>query len=173
MRYILAHDLGTTGNKATLYDEHGHLVKSSFIPYPTAYPHTGWAEQDPQDWWRSFCVSTKGLLQEAHVPAREIACVVFSGQMMGMVPVDAQARPVHDAIIWADQRSVAQVERVAQRIDPHRVYAITGHRLSASYSAGKMLWLQENKPEAYERTYKFLQAKDFLIARLTGVFATD
>jgi len=173
MRYILAHDVGTTGNKATLYDEEGTLIKSAFVPYPTAFPQATWAEQNPQDWWQSLCLSTKRLLHESHIAAEEVSCVVFSGQMMGMVAVDTQGRPVRNAIIWADQRSVTQIERVAKRIDPYQVYALTGHRLSPSYSAGKILWLKEAEPLAYGQTFKFLQAKDFLVARLTGVFATD
>jgi xylulokinase len=173
MRYILAHDVGTTGNKATLYDEEGVLRGSCFAPYGTLYQHQGWAEQNPHDWWRSLCTSTQQLLHESGISPGEVACIVFSGQMMGAVPVDSQGQPTRDALIWADQRSVAQIERVGERINPRRVYAITGHRLSASYSAGKILWLKENEPGAYDRTYKFLHAKDFLVARLTGTFATD
>lgn len=173
MRYILAHDVGTTGDKATLYDEEGTLIGSRFAPYPTAYPHPTWAQQNPDDWWSAFCLSTQGLIHDAHIAPSEVACVVFSGQMMGMVAVDRQGRPRHHALIWADQRSVAQIERVAGRIDPRRVYEITGHRLSASYSAGKMLWLRDHDPRAYAETAVFLQAKDFLAACLTGTFVTD
>ena len=68
---------------------------------------------------------------------------------------------------------MAQIERVAARIDPRRVYQITGHRLSPSYSAGKMLWLRDHHPDAYAETAVFLQAKDFLAARLTGAYVTD
>jgi xylulokinase len=93
--------------------------------------------------------------------------------MMGVVAVDAHGFPVRDAIIWADQRAGAQIERVAERIDPRRVYELTGHRLSPSYSAGKMLWLKEAEPDAYDQTFRFLQAKDFLAAQLTGRFVTD
>ncbi len=93
--------------------------------------------------------------------------------MMGAVPIDAQGQATRDALIWADQRSVSQIDRVAERIDPRRVYALTGHRLSASYSAGKILWLKDHERDAYDRTCKFVHAKDFLVARLTGVFATD
>ena len=173
MRYILAHDVGTTGNKATLYDEEGTLVRSTFAPYTTLYPHSAWAEQNPEDWWQSLCLSTKQLLREADVLPGEVAAIAFSGQMMGAVPVDGGCNPVCNAIIWADQRATGQIERVAERIDPARVYSITGHRLSPSYSAGKMAWLRDAEPDAYGRTAKFLQAKDFLIARLTGAFATD
>ncbi len=172
-KYILAYDVGTTGNKATLYDEEGRLAKSAFAGYPTAYPQATWAEQNPQHWWRSMALSTDSLLHESRVQAHDVACVVFSGQMMGMVAVDERARPVRDAIIWADQRAVSQVGQVAERIDQQRVYALTGHRLSPSYSAAKMLWLKEAEPHLYDQTYTFLQAKDFLIARLTGRFGTD
>ncbi len=173
VRYILAHDIGTTGDKATLYDDEGALVRNAFAPYPTVYPRATWAEQDPEEWWRALCASTRDVLGGARVPASEVACVVFSGQMMGVVAVDGAGRPLRDAIIWADQRAVAQIARVAERIDPRRVYALTGHRLSPSYSAGKMLWLRDHEPRAYDEAAVFLQAKDFLAARLTGVFATD
>lgn len=172
-RYILAHDVGTTGNKATLYDEDGVLVGSVLATYPTTYRHPGWAEQDPRDWWQAFCGSTAQLLQENGVNAGEIACVVFSGQMMGVVAVDARGNALRDALIWADYRSQAEIDEVAARIDPHRVYAITGHRLSPSYSGGKMIWLKKHEPETYERTFRFLQAKDYLACRLTGAFCTD
>jgi len=173
LRYVLAHDLGTTGNKAALYDEEGVFARGAFASYHTLYPHAAWAEQNPHDWWRALCASTQQLLRESRVPAKEIACVVFSGQMMGMVPVDAEAQPVRNAIIWADQRATSHIDRVAERIDARRVYAITGHRLSPSYSAGKLLWLRDAEPYAYARVHKVLQAKDSLVARLTGAFATD
>ncbi|GAC1322949.1 MAG: xylulokinase [Chloroflexota bacterium] len=173
MRYILAHDVGTTGNKATLYSEEGMLVQSTFVPYDTEYPHATWAEQNPEDWWRSLCLSTRQLMLESGVAAADVACVSFSGQMMGMVPVDAQCNPVRNAIIWADQRGVRQIAQVAENIDPGDVYAITGHRLSPSYSGGKILWMRDVEPDAYARTTTFLQAKDFLVARLTGTVATD
>lgn len=173
MSYVLAHDVGTTGNKATLFDEEGALVRSAFAPYETLYPHAGWAEQRPDDWWRSLCLSSRSLLHDAEIRPTEVACVTFSGQMMGAVAVDAHANPVRNAIIWADQRAVSQVERVAQRVDPRHVYAVTGHRLSPSYSAAKILWLKEAEPHSYEAAHRFLQAKDFLTAKLTGAFVTD
>lgn len=173
MRYILAHDVGTTGDKATLYGEDGVLSGSSFVPYGTTFPRPGWVEQNPVDWWRALCQSTQTLLHTSRVSAADIAGVAFSGQMMGVVAADREGNPLRHAIIWADQRAVAQVERVAERISPLDVYAVTGHRLSASYSAAKMLWLKEAEPDIYHQTYKFLQAKDFLAAKLTGCFATD
>ncbi|MFN8528792.1 MAG: xylulokinase [Anaerolineae bacterium] len=171
--FVIAHDLGTTGNKATLYDREGRLVGSAFIPYMTEYAHTGWAEQNPEDWWRAVCQSTRILLQTTQTRKDEIACITFSGQMMGVVPLDEQARPLRNAIIWADQRSLAQEAWIGERVSFEDVYRITGHRLSASYSLAKILWLRDHQPDIYTRTYKFVHAKDSIVARLTGQFVTD
>lgn len=171
--YILAHDLGTTGNKATLYDPEGRLVASAFDSYETEFAHTGWAEQNPDDWWRAVCNSTQALLGESGVAKDDIACITFSGQMMGCVPLDAQARPLRKAIIWADQRSVEQEHWVSEHIDRAEVYRITGHRLSASYSLTKMLWLRDHQSDVFQSAHKIVHAKDAMVARLTGAFVTD
>jgi len=172
-QYILAHDLGTTGNKATLYDASGRLVGSAFYGYDTEYAHVGWAEQNPEDWWRAVCASTRQLLHEANVRPGAVAGISFSGQMMAAVPLDERARPLRNAIIWADQRAVEQERWLGERIAPADVYRITGHRLSASYSLCKILWLRDHQPDVYAATHKFVHAKDAIVARLTGTFATE
>jgi xylulokinase len=85
----------------------------------------------------------------------EIACITFSGQMMGCVPLDKNARPLRTAIIWADQRAVEQEHWVGERITPQEIYRISGHRLSASYSLQKILWLRDHQPDIFQRTHKF------------------
>jgi xylulokinase len=172
--YILAHDLGTTGNKATLYDSDGKLVASALATYNTEYAHTGWAEQNPEDWWQAVCTSTQVLLKQ--VPGLrpdDVACITFSGQMMGCVPLDEHARPLRNAIIWADHRAVEQENWLAEHVSREDVYHITGHRLSASYSLAKILWLRDYQPDIYKATYKFVHAKDAMVARLTGKFVTE
>ncbi len=171
--YIIAHDLGTTGNKATLYDREGQLVGAAFDGYGTEFAQASWAEQNPEDWWQAVCTSTHKLLQETGVARDDIACIVFSGQMMGCVPLDAQARPIRSAIIWADQRAIAQEQWVGGRVAPEDVYQITGHRLSSSYSLQKILWIRDHQPDIYKNTHKFVHAKDAIVARLTGNFVTD
>jgi len=171
--HILAHDLGTTGNKATLYDAAGRLVGSAFYPYATEYARTNWAEQDPEDWWTAVCVSTKQLLAESGVGCQDVAAITFSGQMMGCVALDREAQPLRKAIIWADQRAVAQAAWVGERVPFAEVYRITGHRLSSSYSLAKILWLRDHQPDVVRRAYKFTHAKDAIVARLTGIFVTD
>jgi xylulokinase len=171
--YIIAHDLGTTGNKATLYNQDGRLVGSAFYAYGTDYPHTSWAEQNPEDWWQAICTSTRQLLSQTAAQPGEIACITFSGQMMGCVPLDKDARPLRTAIIWADQRSVEQERWVGERISPQEIYRISGHRLSASYSLQKILWLRDRQPEIFHAAFKFVHAKDAMVARMTGNFVTD
>ncbi len=171
--FVLAHDLGTTGNKATLYDADGALVGSAFRGYQTEYARPRWAEQSPDDWWRAVCASTHELFRSSAARSDEVACIAFSGQMMGCVPLDRDARPLRKAIIWADQRAVDQEHWVAERVAPQEVYRITGHRLSASYSLCKMLWLRDCEPDLFAAAHRFVHAKDAVVARLTGAFATD
>lgn len=172
-RLILAHDLGTTGNKASLYDDQGSVRASAFFGYSTDYAQPTWAEQDPEQWWQAVCVSTQTLLATARVAPDDIACVSFSGQMMGCVAVDAQARPLRSAIIWADQRAVPQAQRIVDGVGWEEAYRITGHRASSSYSGAKILWIRDHQPEIFGQVHKFLHAKDFVVARLTGAFVTD
>jgi xylulokinase len=172
-QFILAHDLGTTGNKASLYDSEGKLLGSSLSEYGTVFEHQSWAEQNPEDWWQAVCNSTKQLIVQTSVQKEDIACIVFSGQMMGCVPLGKDAKPLRNALIWADQRSTQQEQWLSERIPPEKVYRITGHRLSASYSLCKILWLRNNQLEIYRDTFKFVHAKDAIVARLTGNFVTD
>lgn len=170
---ILAHDLGTTGNKATLFNDEGVLLASAFSGYGTRYPAVNWAEQDPGDWWKACCESTQLLLQRAGISAREIAVISFSGQMMACLPVDVSGRPLRRAIIWADQRSVEEAALLEDRIGEETVYRLTGHRISPTYSLAKILWVRHHEPDVYRRTHKFLHAKDYIVFRLTGQFVTD
>jgi xylulokinase len=170
---VLAHDLGTTGNKASVFDPEGRLQGSARVPYETDYPRPGWAEQDPADWWRAVVASTRRLLRDTGLTASDIAVVSFSGQMMGCLPVDSSGTPLRQAIIWADQRAEAQVTAIGERIGHEAVYETTGHRLSSNYTAAKMLWLREHEPDVFARADKVLQAKDYVALKLTGVCATD
>jgi xylulokinase len=169
--YLLAHDLGTSGNKATLFDVDGRLVASRTCPYETRYFRGNWAEQNPEDWWQAICTTNQQLLEG--VDAGAIACVALSGQMMGCTPVDRAGRALRPSILYCDQRAEAQAQRILERISPTEFYHIVGHRCSASYSLEKLMWVQEHEPEVYRRTCHTLCAKDYINFRLTGELATD
>ncbi len=171
--YILAHDLGTSGNKATLFRTDGSILGACTVPYQVWQDGPYQAEQDAGDWWNAVCGSTKKLLADAGVTGGEVKAVSFSGQMMGCLPVDRQGQPLQRAIIWADTRAREQSARLAEKISDERFYRIVGHRNSPSYGIQKAMWLKDNRPEIYENTYKFLNAKDYIVYRLTGKFYTD
>lgn len=170
-RYILAHDLGTSGNKATLFDEKGKLVASRVTPYNMYVFNSNWAEQNPQDWWNAVCTSSKEVLDT--INPKDVAAVAFSGQMMACLPVDKQGKPLHNALIYCDQRSIEEEQEFIGKLGFDRIYGITGHRPSASYSLTKLLWIKKHLPEVYEQTFKVLQAKDYMNYLLTGEYATD
>jgi xylulokinase len=172
-QYILAHDLGTSGNKATLFSLDGRLEGSVVKDYPTYYPHDGWVEQDADDWWKAVCESTKTLLEKTGASPSDIACVSFSGAMMGCLIVDKGGRPLRNMLIWADTRSSKQERFMIDRVDIEKGYRITGHRLSASYSAAKLLWIRDNEPELYEKAAFMLHAKEYIILKLTGEAVTE
>ena len=170
---ILSHDLGTTGDKATLVDRDGGVVAAVTVGYPASFGAGGRAEQDPTDWWTAVADATQRLLVESAVAPGDVDVVSFSGQMMGVVPVDGAGEPVRPAIIWADTRSGAQVRDIARSVSVERCYAITGHRLNPTYSLSKVAWLRDTEPGAFARTRRVLQAKDWVAFRLTGRMVTD
>lgn len=170
-KYILAHDLGTSGNKATLYSLEGKLVKSVVVSYELITGENNAAEQRADDWWRAVCEATKALLSE--VSSADVIAVSFSGQMMGCLCVNEMGEPLYNALIWADMRSGEQEKRIREQMTEQEFYQTTGHRLSPSYSLTKLMWIKEHCPDVYKNTYKMLNAKDYIIYKLTGRFVTE
>ena len=171
---LLAHDLGTTGNKASLFDASGRLLASAFealcdrlFPGPAGRsrtPPTGGGRSAPP---RSGCSPSLDYGPE------DVAGIGFSGQMMCCLPVDDAGRPLRSGIIWADTRAQAEAAVLAERVGGETVYHVTGHRASPNYTAAKLLWLRTHQPDIYRATRRVLQAKDYGAYRLTGVMATD
>jgi xylulokinase len=172
-KFLLAHDLGTSGNKAVLYTPEGRLVASRTCPYPTRFFNGNWAEQEPADWWKAICGSTRELLETAKASASDVAVVALSGQMMGSTPVDREGNALRPSILYCDQRATKEARELLSKIDQQSFYAIAGHRASASYALEKLMWIRDNQPAVYARTYKTLCAKDYINCRLTGRMATD
>lgn len=170
-KYLLAHDLGTSGNKATLFSTEGQLIASCTYNYDVYYSNNNWAEQNPNDWWQAVIATTKTLIK--NINPKDILAVSFSGQMMGCVCVDKKQEPLRNAIIWADMRATKQTQQIAKQISPQGFYKITGHRLSPSYGGQKLMWIKDNEPHIYAKTYKMLNAKDFIILKLTNQFVTE
>lgn len=164
--YLMAHDLGTSSHKCSVFDGEGNVVASASAVYPIHLRSGGEAEQDPVDWWNAVIRTSRQVLEK--VDAGAIAAVAFGAHMMGVVAVGRDGRVLHPAIIHADTRSAFMETDVFRRMDEHRFYAMTGNRLDSHYPLLKLLWLREQRPEVFRETAYFLQAKDYLTYRMTG-----
>ena len=175
MAYILSYDLGTGGTKASLYDEAGRSLASTFVSCDTLYPREQWHEQRPDDWWRSVVESTQSLLSSAPVDRSEIACLAVSGHSLGVTPVDAQGKLLTETTpIWSDGRADAQARRFFESVDERTWYLTTGNGFpAANYGIFKIMWLRDEHPDIYARTACFLGTKDYVNLRMTGAMVTD
>lgn len=170
-RYILAHDLGTSGDKATLFSESGKLIASVTKAYEAHMFNGNWAEQDPEAWWQAVKEGTREIT--AQVDPAQIAAISFGAQSMGCLPVDRQGNALRPSIIHCDNRATRQAKQLAQNISADEYYRITGNPISPIYALEKIMWICDNEPDVYKNTYKFINAKDYIVAKLTGVIVTD
>ena len=172
---ILAYDLGTGGNKASLYDADGRCLASVFVPYETHYPQAGWHEQRPMDWWNAVVQSTRQLLAAGRVDPGEIECLALSGHSLGCVPLGANGQLLRDATpIWSDRRPHSQALAFFEKIDEKRWYRLTGNGFPAPhYTVFKILWYRDNEPDLFRHIDKVVGTKDFINYQLTGRIRTD
>lgn len=174
-RYIIAYDLGTGGNKSSLYDLKGNCLAECFEPYPTLYPKAGWHEQRPEDWWAAVVTSTRRLLQQTGIRPDEVACCGISGHSLGVVPLDKDGNLLREVTpIWSDSRALEQTRRFFERVPEEEWYTITGNGFPPPlYSVFKIMWYQDNEPEMFERVRTIIGTKDYINYRLTGEICTD
>lgn len=172
---IIGWDLGTGGNKASLYDDAGYCLASEFVPYDTFYPQSGWHEQRPEDWWKAVVQSTRNLLSTSGIDPKEIICCGISGHSLGAVPIGKQGELLREYTpIWSDTRAVRQAERVFANYPEEKWYMLTGNGFTpAMYAAFKILWYRDEEPEMYSKIQKVIGTKDYVNYKLTGRLATD
>ena len=180
-QYVLAVDLGTSGCKAALVSVHGKVLAWEFESVETLLFPNGGAEQDPQAWWDAFLRVAKRLIAQGLVPASEIIAICCSTQGECTIPVDAEGRPLMNAILWMDARGREHLREVTggpimvAGFHPLRLWRwirLTGGApsLSGKDPAAHMLYIKHRHPDIYRRTYKFLAALDYLNLRLSGRF---
>lgn len=172
---IIAWDLGTGGNKASLYDVEGNCLAAAFIPYNTTYPKSGWHEQKPEDWWNAIVESTRKLLSETEVDKDDIVCCGISGHSLGAVPLDKDGNLLRESTpIWSDGRAVQQANDVFKGYDEEKWYNITGNGFPPQlYTAFKIRWYRDNENEMYRKIHKVIGTKDYVNFKLTGRMVTD
>jgi len=159
-------DVGTTGVKAVAVTATGEVLARAERGYPLSTPHPGWSEQDPEDWWDAAQAALADL-------AVEPAAIGLSGQMHGLVALDAHDRVLRPAILWNDQRTGAECAEIEDRVGLERLIELTGNRALAGFTAPKLLWLRRHEPDVYARIERILLPKDYVRLRLTGEHAID
>jgi len=159
-------DVGTTGVKALALSPAGDVLARAEETYELSRPRAGWAEQDPEDWWRA---AERAL---ARLGGRPTA-IGLSGQMHGLVVLDDLDRVLRPAILWNDQRTGAECAEIEERLGLARLIQLTGNRALTGFTAPKLLWLRRHEPTTYARIAHVLLPKDYVRLRLTGEHATD
>ncbi|HEY2310453.1 MAG TPA: xylulokinase [Gaiellaceae bacterium] len=157
-------DVGTSAVKSLAIDEEGRVLATASADYPLSRPQPDWAEQDPEDWWRA----AEDVL--AQLPEGPVG---LSGQMHGLVVLDAERRVLRPAILWNDQRTAAECAEIEERVGFDRLVELTGNRALTGFTAPKLLWVRRHEPELYGRIRHVLLPKDYVRLRLTGELAID
>ena len=160
-------DVGTSGLKALAVSEDGEVVGRAEVEYGLSTPKPGWAEQDPEQWWTATQEALEAL------GADEVAGIGLSGQMHGLVALDADEQVLRPAILWNDQRTGAECEEIEERIGLEALIAATGNRALTGFTAPKLLWLEKHEPEVHERIAHILLPKDYVRLKLCGERAID
>src|SRR5215213_1693041 len=173
MTLLLGIDLSTTGAKALLIDEGGCVVSSATTPLTLSTPHPLWSEQHPQDWWSATASSISQALAAANVSGESVAAIGLTGQMHGLVLLDDQGHVLRPAILWNDQRCGVECDDIRARVNRERLVQITGNDALTGFTAPKILWVEKNEPEIYQRIRHVLLPKDYIRYKLTGALAMD
>jgi xylulokinase len=171
--YLLGIDVGTTGAKALLIDRAGQVVTSATVEYPMYTPRPQWTEQRPADWWAATAKSIRQVLAEAGIEPGQVAGVGLTGQMHGLVLLDAQGEVLRPCIMWNDQRTAAQCAAITREVGAANVLRLTGNPVLPGFTAPKIAWVRENEPEVYRQAAKVLLPKDYVRYRLTDGFFSE
>jgi xylulokinase len=170
---VLGLDVSTTATKAVLVDAQGAIVGTASSEYDYQTPQLLWSEQDPRLWWHATCEAVPRVLAETGVRGEAVKAIGLTGQMHGLVLLDAAGAVVRPAILWNDQRTAAECDQIRERVGRERLIEITGNDALTGFTAPKLLWVRNNEPDAWARAAHMLLPKDYVRYRLTGDCAVD
>jgi xylulokinase len=173
MNYVIGVDVGSQSVKALLLDETGQPVQAAAAPYPTRYPASGWAEQDPADWERAIAQSVREVRQRSGIASTQVTALALASQVDGLVALDRALRPLRPAIIWLDRRATTQATRLSERVGEADLIARTGLNPDASHTAPKAMWLRDEEAGVYGQTRWLAPVGGHLNGWLTGEVVQD
>ncbi len=173
MSYFLGIDVSTTATKALVCDERGAVVAVASHEYGYETPRPLWSEQDPALWWQGATASIRAALASAGIGGDRVAGVGLTGQMHGLVLLDAEGRVLRPAILWNDQRTAAECDEIRRLVGAERLIDLTGNDALTGFTAPKVLWVRRHEPDVYSRARHLLLPKDYVRYCLTGALAMD
>src|SRR5580693_4949432 len=174
MAYWLGIDVGTGGTRALLVDQAGQMRHASTAPHEDVrMERVLWAEQRPENWWDAARQAVRSVLAEAKISGKDVRGIGLSGQMHGLVILDASQHVIRPALIWSDQRSQPQVDWINQTIGKDAVLRYTANPVLTGFTLPKLLWVRDNEPRNFERVKTMVLPKDYVRFQLTGDFASD
>ena len=169
--YYIGIDLGTSAVKLLLMEESGKICNIVSREYPLFFPHPGWSEQKPEDWFAQSMEGMKELTKD--IDRAQVAGIGFGGQMHGLVTLDKDDNVIRPAILWNDGRTGEETEYLNTVIGKDKLSQYTANIAFAGFTAPKILWMQKNEPENFKKVVKIMLPKDYLAYRLSGSFCTD
>lgn len=172
-QYLLGIDIGTSACKIAIFDREGNVIASANGDYPVYYPHPGWAEQNPEEWWTAVCMAIRAALKKGKISSEEIAGVGIDGQSWSAIAVDKNGKVLANTPIWMDTRAADICEELNKKIGADKIFKLSGNSLQPSYTTAKIIWYQRNLPEVYKNTYKILQSNSYIAYKLTGEMTQD
>ncbi len=171
--YYLGIDLGTSSVKVLAMDDQNRIVGDVSKEYPVSYPHDKWAEQNPLDWWQQTVAAIRELVERYDIPRDGVKGIGFSGQMHGLVALDQHNEVLLPAILWCDNRTERECEQITQHFGKDMLREYTGNKCLTGFTAPKILWVKNNRPDVFEKIAHILLPKDYIRWQLTGQYATD
>ncbi len=171
MLYYIGIDLGTSAVKLLLMEGNGKIVRVTSREYPLYFPHPGWSQQNPEDWYKQSMDGLCELLDG--IDKSQVAGISFGGQMHGLVVLDENDQVIRPAILWNDGRTFRENDYLNQVIGKEKLSEYTANISFTGFTAPKILWIKNNEPENFARIKKIMLPKDYLAYRLTGVHCTD
>lgn len=166
-------DLGTSSVKVIVVDDKGNIIDSASSKYPISYPKPLWSEQNPEDWWQGTKDAIKRIVEKNPGIGDKVKGISFSGQMHGLVLLDANGEVLRPAILWNDGRTQKQCDYLNNIIGKDKLSQYTGNIALSGFTGPKVLWVKENEPEIFNKIAHILLPKDYIRYKLTGEYKMD
>ena len=174
MKVCVGIDVGTSGTKALAIDEKGKILAQAAAGYPCQHPKPLWSEQDPEDWWKACVTVVQKVVKNAKLKPADVVAIGLSGQMHGSVFLDKNDKVVRPALLWNDQRTVAECDEIESLAGGRKaLIKMVANPALTGFTAPKILWLRNHEKRNFDKTCKVLLPKDEIRRRLTGEYATD